>query len=125
MFYGKPSILIVDDDATILQGLGKIFRKKGFRVTTVEDGKEAMKKIGANRFDVALIDMALADMEGDKLLPIISNSSPKTLKIMLTGRVELQGCVRDVDLFVGKPVAPETLLSLINGKLRYRRAHKN
>lgn len=104
MFYSKPKILIVDDDTAILRVFSKIFQKKGYSVTVAERGEEAIEKLGVSRFDVALVDLVLPDMEGDELFPLINNSSPKTVKIILTGKIDQQERVEGADVFVGKPV---------------------
>ncbi len=113
----KPSILIVDDDKAILHCLGRIFQRSGYDVTTVERGKEALEKINTTYFDVALIDWRLEDMEGIDLLPTIISRSPKTVKVMLTGRA-MPPTFLGADAFLGKPVEPQKLLSIIDTKLR-------
>lgn len=120
MFSSKPTILIVDDDVAILSVFRKIFQRKGFCVTTAKKGNEAISKISNHKFDVALVDLALPDMEGVQLFPLIKNSSPKTLRILFTGKTWLQGNVEGADVFVGKPVDPEKLLSIIDNRLKNR-----
>ena len=117
MFSSKPSILIVDDDTAILRSLTKIFQKKGYNVTVAKEGQKAIEEIGAHSYDVALVDLGLPDMEGDKLFPLINHASPNTLKIMLTGKIELEDTIEGADVFIGKPVAPDRLLSIINAEL--------
>jgi DNA-binding response OmpR family regulator len=116
----KPTILIVDDDVSILVVFRRIFEKKGFTVTVVEKGKDALEELHKGLFDVALVDFGLPDMEGAELLPVIQKSSPRTLRIMLTGKIYLADQVKCADEFIGKPVNPETLLSVIDTKLRNR-----
>ncbi len=116
----KASILIVDDDVAILHVLRRIFQNKGYIVTVAEKGTEAIEKLSANKYDVALIDLALPDMEGDKLFPFINNISPETVKIMLTGNKELRDSIEGADVFIEKPVAPDKLLSIISSKLNAR-----
>jgi DNA-binding NtrC family response regulator len=117
---GKLSILIIDDDTAILHAFSRIFQKKGYRVTVAESGKDAIEELGINQFDVALIDLALPDMEGNELFPLIASASPKTLKVMLTGKSMLQENIEGADAFVAKPVNPEKLLSLIDVALENR-----
>ncbi len=117
---GKPTILIIDDDTDILRTFTKIFQRKGYIVTVAEKGKEAAEKLSANNFDIALIDLALPDMEGTELFPIIQKNSPKTLKIMLTGKTCVQDAVVGADVFLGKPINPDKLLSIIDTKLKKR-----
>ncbi len=116
----KPSILIIDDDTAILKTFAKIFQRKGFFVAVAEKGKEAIEKICSNHFDVALIDLCLPDMEGTELFPLIRRTSPNTVKIMLTGKMLMQNSIEGADVLLGKPIAPEELLSLIDSKLKFR-----
>ncbi len=57
-------------------------------------------------------------MEGTDLFPIIEESSPRTIKIMLTGNTQILKTLVGVDAFFGKPVSPEKLLSVIDSKLK-------
>ncbi len=121
----KPAILIVDDDLAILRTFTRIFQRKGYSVTVAERGSQAIEKLSTCRFDVAVIDFGLPDMEGTALFPVIQKTSPKTVKIMLTGKTFLQECVVGVDVFVGKPVNPEKLLSIIDTKVRLKDLENN
>ncbi len=116
----KPSILIIDDDRTILRVFSRIFQRNGYCVTVAEKGKEALEKLSIDIFDVALIDFTLPDMEGVELFPLIEHKSPRTLKIILTGKTDVQGSIMGADAFFGKPVSPNKLLSVIDTKLRER-----
>ncbi len=60
----KPSILIIEDDSSILRTLGKIFQRKGYLVTLVAKGSEAVEKMNNACFDVALIDFRLPTWKG-------------------------------------------------------------
>lgn len=116
----KPTILIIDDDTAILRTFTRIFQRNGYVVTVAAKGSEAIEKLNGARFDVALIDFRLPDMEGTELFPLIQKTSPKTIKIMLTGNAALVNCAENVDALLGKPVNPEKLLSTINNKLKNR-----
>ena len=114
----QPSILIIDDDTAILRTFSRVFQRKGYLVTAVERGKEAIEKISCNRYDVALIDLCLPDMEGTELFPLIDNMSPNTVKIMLTGKTLFQSSIEGADALLGKPITPDKLLSIIDSKLK-------
>jgi CheY-like chemotaxis protein len=117
----KPTILIIDDDQSILRTLSRIFERNNYNVAVASKGAEAIEKLSTNQYDVALIDYCLPDMEGTQLFRAITESSPKTLKIMLTGRAaaELRG-IGGLDALLSKPVQPGKLLSLIDSKLKDR-----
>ena len=114
----KPSILIIDDDVSILRSLTRIFQRNGYFVAVAEKGREAIEKINSNHYDVALVDFCLPDMEGTELFPIINDTSPRTVKIMLSGKAPQS--VEGADMLLRKPVHPEYLLSIIESKLKNR-----
>jgi DNA-binding response OmpR family regulator len=116
----KPTILIIDDDQSILRTLSRIFERNNYNVAVATKGAEAIEKLSSNHYDVALIDYCLPDMEGTQLFGAITESSPKTLKIMLTGRAAELGGIGGLDALLSKPVQPGQLLSLIDSKLKDR-----
>ncbi|MDR0372844.1 MAG: response regulator [Nitrososphaerota archaeon] len=116
----KPSILIIDDDTAILRTFMRIFQKKGYNVAVAARGEEAIEKLNLRRFDVALIDFCLPDMEGTKLFSLIEHNSPGTLKIMWSGKIVAQERMSGVDTLLGKPIQPDKLLSIIDSKLKNR-----
>ena len=77
-----------------------------------------MEKLNVKSYDVALIDLRLPDMEGTQLFPIIQSTSPRTLKIMLTGKMLLGDSIEGADVLLKKPIQPEQLLSVIDNKLK-------
>jgi DNA-binding NtrC family response regulator len=116
----KPSILIIDDDTAILRAFMRIFQKKGYNVAIAAKGAEAIEKLNCLCFDVALIDFCLPDMEGTKLFSLIEHNSPRTLKIMWSGKIVAPERISGIDTFLGKPIQPEKLLSIIDSKLKNR-----
>jgi DNA-binding NtrC family response regulator len=70
---------------------------------------------------MALLDIKLPDMEGTKLLTLLHETTPKMIKIMITGYPSLENAVealnQGADSYIIKPVRPEKLLALIEEKL--------
>ena len=64
----KGKILVVDDDENIRIILRRTFEKRGYNVDCAKDAKEALKKIHKNRYDTALVDIKLPDINGIELL---------------------------------------------------------
>jgi DNA-binding NtrC family response regulator len=120
----KRTILVVDDDRSILRVFTRVLEKKGYIVTAVETGKDAFDQIGRNRFDAALIDVRLPDMEGTEILPKIQETSPKTVKIVFTGSPDMESLGnsrrKEMDAFLIKPVRPDVLLGILDEKLKAR-----
>ncbi len=117
----KRGILVVDDDATVLDTLKEYLTAEGYSVATSENGVDALKKIKKKSFDVALLDIKLPDMDGLQLLTKIHAQCPKTMNIMVTGYPSLNNAVASLNLgavsYVMKPINPDELLFYIRSKL--------
>jgi DNA-binding response OmpR family regulator len=118
----KKSILVIDDDKSILRTLTRILQKAGYDIDTAETGKEAMEKAEKRCYDLALVDVRLPDVDGTDLLVNMKDTLRDTVKIMITGFPSLETGVKALDggadAYLVKPVRPEELLMLIEEKLR-------
>jgi two-component system response regulator RegA len=116
------SVLVVDDDRAILRTFTRILQRAGFKTETAESGKEAEKRIQSKTYDVALIDVILGDSNGIDLLPKIKETSPNTVKIIITGadsyENKQEACKNGADAYLTKPVNPETLMTIFEEKLK-------
>ncbi|MFW6117276.1 MAG: response regulator [Thermoproteota archaeon] len=122
-------ILIVDDDGGIRKSLKNLLEEEGYKVDTAEKGREAVEKAESNYYHLALIDIRLPDMEGITLLNAMDDTTPKMVKILITGYPSLENAVEAVnqgaDGYVMKPVDPPSLLQKIREQLqRQREAQK-
>lgn len=121
----KASILVVDDNESILETLSAILEEKGYRTDTAKNGKEAIEKAKTNFYNVALLDIKLPDIKGTKLLTKIEETTPRMVKIMITGYAALENAVEALNLgadaYIMKPVDPENLLKIMNEKLKEQR----
>ena len=115
-------ILIVDDDHEILKTFSAVLREAGYVVDTAESGREAIEKSNRNFYNLTLIDIRLPDMEGTQLLTALKQTTPKMVKIIVTGYPSLQNAVKAInkgaDGYIIKPAKTEDLLSAIREHLR-------
>ena len=122
MVISKKTILVVDDDKSILRTFTRILQKNGYDIEVAETGKEAIEKSKQKRFDLALIDIRLPDMDGTDLLVKLQKTMKDAVKIMITGFPSLETGVKALDegadAYLVKPVKPEELIALISEKLR-------
>ena len=120
-----PNILVVDDDRNICKVFSMILRKRGWNVEVANNGKEAIKKSEEAVFNVALLDIKLPDIEGTKLLKLLHETTPKMIKIIVTGYPQVNNAIealnKGADAYVTKPVHPEDLLRTIQEKLEEQR----
>lgn len=117
----KPRILIVEDDENIRETIKNILEQSGYDTDVAKTGQEAERKTQTKFYNLALLDIKLPDMEGTKLLAKVHDTTPKMVKIMLTGYPSLENAMealnQGADAYVTKPVKPAKLLALIEEKL--------
>ena len=116
----KKAILLVDDEESVRKAFTGILEKAGYLVDTAETGQKALEKAQAKRYDVALIDIKLPDMEGTDLLLKLPKKS-EMVKIIITGFSTMENGVKAADCgaddFLVKPVKPQELLNAIKERL--------
>jgi len=117
----KLRILIVEDDENIRETMKNILEQKGYETDAAETGAEAEQKLKNKFFNLALLDIKLPDMEGTQLLAKLHETTPKMVKIMVTGYPSIENAMealnQGADAYVTKPVKPAKLLALIKEKL--------
>jgi two-component system response regulator PilR (NtrC family) len=125
---GSARILVIDDDQEILKTFSAVLKETGYVVDTAESGREAIEKSEANFYNLALIDIRLPDMEGTRLLTALRETTPKMIKIIVTGYPSLQNAVEAVnegaDGYIIKPAKTEMLLETIREHLRRQQEAK-
>ena len=122
-------ILVVDDDDSIRTVLKAILEDEGYIVDLAKNGKEAIEKSNIIFYNIALIDFKLPDIDGTELLGAMKETTPKMIKIIITGYPTLQNAVNAVnehaDGYIIKPLNMENLLKTIKKHLKkYYQAKK-
>ena len=124
MSENKSSILIIDDNPSILRTLTRVLSREGYDLYTAQTGKEASEKLLTKKFDAALIDVGLGETLGTDLLPLMGKLAPGMLKIVFTGtpmsEVTREEVMKGADVFLLKPVKPETLIGILGEKLKVK-----
>src|SRR5205814_5591813 len=80
------AILVADDEESIRWVLERALTQTGHRVTTVENGTEALAALRAERYDVALIDIKMTDTSGLDVLTRARDERIDTLLIIMTAQ---------------------------------------
>lgn len=125
----QARILVVDDDESVRKTFTAILEENGYVVDTAECGKEAIEKSNKNFYNAALIDIWLPDMEGTELLTAIKETTPKMVKIIITGYPALQNAIEAVnkgaDAYVLKPPKMKEVLSTLKEHLQKQKEEKS
>lgn len=111
-------ILFVDDDPNLLAACERNFRRQ-FPLDTAEGGEAGLAKLAQRGpYAVVISDRQMPGMDGIQFLSTVRQRAPDTVRIMLTGNVDLDSAVRVVNegnifRFLLKPCPPETLSKAI------------
>jgi len=84
----KKKILIVDDEAGIVQEIKEFLEEEGYEAYSADSAKSGIQKIEELKPDVVMIDVKLPDASGLDVLRASKEKSPKTKTIMVTGYVD-------------------------------------
>lgn len=80
----KKRILHVDDEPDTLQVVKTILEKEGFKIDSVESGKNALKKVDFDNYSLIILDIMMPDMSGWDLFTRITKIKPEYKVIFLT-----------------------------------------
>jgi len=88
------SVLVVDDEETILDSAVNVLQQDGYRVKGVARGSAAEDLLRDGTFDVALIDLFMSGVSGAELLRTALAARPDVLVIMITGRPSVESSIQ-------------------------------
>ena len=113
---GDRLVLVVDDEADLLQIVSDRLVAAGYRVLTARDGIEALARVREARPGCIILDLKMPRLGGFEALPEIRQAAPAARVIVLTGspnRPLREACrARGADDFMLKPFDPGELLRL-------------
>lgn len=116
------TILIIEDEKSILDILAFNLSREGFATETALDGKAGLTKALSLSPDLILLDVMLPEMDGFEVLRHIREHNPIVPIVMLTAREELTDKVTGLELgaddYVTKPFSMRELLARVRANLR-------
>jgi DNA-binding NtrC family response regulator len=94
----RPTILVVDDEETVLDLITRFAEEAGFDVIRCATGKEALDRLAHHRADVAVVDLRLPDVGGIEVLRAIREADPDCQVILMSGGATIDSAVEAVKL---------------------------
>ncbi len=88
-----PLVLVVDDDHSNLESVGRIFEKEGCRVATAAGGEAALARVRAEAPQVVITDLAMPGMDGVALLKAVKAIAPHVEVVLMTAYGTVEGAV--------------------------------
>ncbi|CDQ40930.1 MULTISPECIES: response regulator transcription factor [Virgibacillus] len=119
---GQPNILIVEDEQKLSRVLQLELEYENYETTIATSGKEALKQMENNQWDLVLLDIMLPELSGLEVLRRVRKTDETTPIILLTARDQVHDKVSGLDLgandYITKPFQIEELLARIRVHLR-------
>lgn len=119
------TVLIVDDDETLLRSLARLLRLRGYEPKTATSAAAAIELVQTERFDVVLSDIAMPGMDGIELLRNIRDTDLVVPVILITGAPAVSTAVDAVEYgafrYLTKPVENDDLVATVEKAVRYHR----
>jgi len=91
-------ILVVEDDSVLAAALTRALNQAAYTVDLVEDGEEANRALGANTYDLVVLDIALPKLDGMSVLRRLRDRRTHVPVLILTARDTLEDRVAGLDL---------------------------
>jgi len=123
-------ILVIDDEANMLHMLRTILSREGYDITTAANGREALEKLDAARFDIVLCDLRMPEMDGLAFLEVLGEAGKLMTIIMMsaygTVDIAIEAVKRGAYDYIAKPFkADEIILTLRKAEERERLREEN
>jgi len=120
----KKTILVIEDDADMVELLEYNLTQEGYQVVSAPSGEEGLDRISSKRPDLVVLDLMLPGMDGLEACKLLKRD-PKTEHIpvvMLTAKGEEADIVTGLELgaddYITKPFSPKVLVARIRAVLR-------
>jgi two-component system response regulator TctD len=117
-------ILILEDDADLLDSLKQWLEQEHHACDLVSNGLEALEMLGYTSYDLLILDVQVPGMSGFDVLRKFRQNKGLTPVIMLTSRSEIQSKLEGLDSgaddYLTKPFDPQELSARVRAQLRRR-----
>jgi DNA-binding NtrC family response regulator len=113
----RIKLLFVDDEVKFLETVAKRLGRGDFEVTTAANGKDAIKVAKKGKFDLALVDLRMPDLDGAEVLKSLKKRHKFLEVIILTGHASIDSAVECTKLgafdYLEKPYDFEKLVDVL------------
>ena len=118
----RETILIVDDEPSVVEVVSLYLKKEGFRVLTARDGKAALAAVREANPALLVLDIMIPEIDGLKVLAAVQAENPETAVIVLSARRQevdrIYGLELGADDYMTKPFSPAELVARVRAVLR-------
>ncbi|WP_088285550.1 HD domain-containing phosphohydrolase [Ideonella sp. A 288] len=117
-----PTLLLVDDEPSILSALRRLFRPHGYRILTADSGAAGLEVLEHEAVDLIISDMRMPEMDGAKFLELARARWPDVMRLLLTGYADIGSTVAAINRgeiyrYVAKPWVDADILLIVKKAL--------
>jgi len=121
----KGHLLVVDDEPVVRDSLTKWFAEEGFDVASAASAGEALTRLAAESFDLALVDIKMPGTDGLELQRRLRAIDPALLVIIMTGYASVETAVSALKSgaydYITKPFDPDDVAHTVRNALAHKR----
>ncbi|MBQ0931399.1 response regulator [Ideonella sp. 4Y16] len=116
------SILLVDDEPSVLSALRRLLRPHGYRLQQATSGAEALALLREAPVDLIISDMRMPGMDGAQFLEASREPAPEAVRILLTGYADISSTVQAINRgelhrYIQKPWDDQDILLIVRQAL--------
>jgi two-component system nitrogen regulation response regulator GlnG len=119
-----PTLLVIDDEPSILRAFCRVFRQPDWNVVTAETGTKGLDNFQESKPDLVIMDVGLPDMQGLEVFDQIRHSDPTTPVVFITGHgtteTAIEAIKRGAVDYLFKPLELDDLRAVVGKALRLR-----
>jgi two-component system response regulator HydG len=121
----RPSLLIVDDEAAILESLRILFKNEGFDVTVAQGGRAALEALERATPEIVLTDVRMPSVNGIDILTAARQRDADVPVVLMTAQAELKTAIQAVNQgafhYIQKPFDNDELVSICRRAAEHRK----
>jgi CheY-like chemotaxis protein len=126
---GRPIVLCVDDEVSVLNSLARLLRDEPYDLVTTNSPRQALECVKQRYVSVLISDQRMPTMQGTEILKATRESSPTTRRIMLTGYADMDAVAEavnqaEIQRLIPKPWNDDQLKETIRSMLKDRRQRR-
>ncbi len=118
----QERILVVDDDALILESISELLRLEGYNVDAAGSPEQALKLMEEGHYGLLLTDVNMPNVSGFELLKAVRRKHPETAVVLITGYGTIENAVEAIKMgavhYVTKPIIDDEIKLVVARSLQ-------
>lgn len=120
-----PTLLMVDDEPSVLSALRRLFRMHGYKIVQATSGQEGLALLAEHPVDLVISDMRMPEMDGARFLEAVRQQHPGVVRILLTGYADIGSTITainrgEIHRYISKPWDDQDIVLIVKEALARR-----